>query len=151
MATKRELGRKKEHAKMYYMRGELQKNIAEIVGVSEQSIVRWAKKDHWEEKRAAVNITRPELINKILSAINKELDAINDADSDRLSDRLAKFASAIEKLDKHATVVDAIEVFMDVEKWYKARQSIDSEATSELLKIINKYHNLYVDDLLNRT
>ena len=61
-----------------------------------------------------------------------------------LGDKLAKLSSVIEKLDKKANVVDAIEVFMAFNKWMRERAANDEELTPELIKAINKYQDLYI-------
>ena len=49
---------------------------------------------------------------------------------------------------KKASIVDVIEVFMAFSKWMQFRMSFDDEITPELLKTINKYHDLYINELL---
>ena len=61
-----------------------------------------------------------------------------------LGDKLAKLSSVIEKLDKKANVVDAIEVFMAFSRWMEYRSQTDPEITPELLKAINKYQDKYL-------
>ena len=61
-----------------------------------------------------------------------------------LGDKLAKLSSVIEKLDKKANVVDAIEVFMAFSRWLEYRSQTDPEITPELLKAINKYRDKYL-------
>ncbi len=138
---------------MLYMAGEQQNIIAEKVGVSKQTINRWVAEGAWDKLRAAKNVTRPELINKVLRTINKllekALESEDDKDFDGLGDKLAKLAAVIEKFDKKASVVDAIEVFLDNGKWLQRRAQTDEEITPELLKAINRYQDLYVTELLS--
>ena len=63
-----------------------------------------------------------------------------------LGDKLAKLSAVIEKLDKKANVVDAIEVFMAFSKWIEYRSTIDPDVTPELVKAINKYQDLYITE-----
>ena len=65
-----------------------------------------------------------------------------------LGDRLAKFSTTIERLDKHTSVVDVIEVFMAFSKWLQFQAQFDDGITPELLKTINKYHNQYINYLM---
>ena len=154
MSTKQELDKKTDHAKALYMQGVAQKEIAERVGVSPITVCNWVKKNAWENGRAASKITRPELVNKLLSAVNKLLDQVNESEDPTvlagLSDKLSKFASVIEKLDKKANIVDAIEVFMAFGKWMQYRQSFDSDITPELIKAINKYQDLYISEHITK-
>ncbi|HON53446.1 MAG TPA: terminase [Bacteroidales bacterium] len=145
---------KKELARILYMQGQQQKHISESTGISQQTITKWVKDGNWEAQKAAQNITRPELVNKLLSAINKILDQVSNSDDPTaiggLSDKLSKFASVIEKLDKKANIVDAIEVFMAFNKWIQYRQSFDKEITPELIKAINKYQDLYISEHITK-
>ena len=152
MITKKELEDKKDYARLLYMQGEQQKVIAEKVGVSAQTITKWVNVGGWVEQRAAQNITRPELVNKLLRTVDKMIEAVNDSDdpdaANGLGDKLAKFAATIEKLDKHTSIVDVIEVFMAFSKWLQFQTEFDEDITPELLKTINKYHNQYINYLM---
>ena len=127
MATKKEFEEKREYARLLFMQGETQKVIAEKVGVSE-------------------------LVNKLLHTIDKLIEQVNESDDPEamagLGDKLAKLSTTIERLDKKASIVDVIEVFMAFSKWMQFRMSFDDEITPELLKTINKYHDLYINELL---
>ena len=150
--TKHQLEEKKEYARLLYMQGESQKMIAEKTGISPQTITRWVSDGGWSEQRAAQNITRPELVNKLLRTIDKMIESVNSSeDPDAaagLGDKLAKFSATIERLDKHTSIVDVIEVFMAFSKWLQFQAQFDEGITPELLRTINKYHNQYINYLM---
>ena len=150
--TKKELEEKREYARLLFMQGEQQKLIAEKTGISAQTINRWVNEGGWQEQRAASNITRPELVNKLLLTINRLIEQVNESDDpdavNGLGDKLAKLSTTIERLDKKASIVDVVEVFMAFSRWLQFRMSFDDEITPELLKTINKYHDLYISELL---
>jgi len=152
--TKLEKSQKRELARMYYMNGEAQKNIAEKVGTSAVTVSKWAEQGEWAKKRAAQNITRPELVNKLLMTINSLIEQVNESDDPNLiaglGDKLSKLSTTIEKLDKKASVVDAIEVFMAFGKWLQYRATFDDEVTPELLKAVNKYQDLYISEIISK-
>ena len=152
--TKSELNQKRELARMYYMNGDSQKNIAEKVGVSAQTVNKWVEQGDWVKKRAAQNITRPELVNKLLVTINTLIEQVNESEDPNLiaglGDKLSKLSTTIDKLDKKASVVDAIEVFMAFGKWLQYRATFDDEITPELLKAVNKYQDLYITELISK-
>ena len=152
--TKSEINQKMELARMYYMNGDSQKNIAEKVGVSAKTLGKWVEQGDWAKKRAAQNITRPELVNKLLLTINTLIEQVNDSEDPNLiaglGDKLSKLSTTIEKLDKKASVVDAIEVFMAFGKWLQYRATFDDEITPELLKAINKYQDLYITEIMTK-
>ena len=50
----------------------------------------------------------------------------------------------IEKLDKKANIIDAIEVFMAFNRWIQDQASYDPDITPELIKAINKYQNKFL-------
>jgi len=145
---------KKEMAKLYFMQNILQKEICEKVGISAVTLKKWKEVDKWEEKRAASNITRPELVNKILKHISNLLEEAlekgKEANLSSLADKLTKLASAIEKLDKKNTVINDIETFTSFNTWLQSRLSIDNELTTALIKDINKFQDLYVHERLNK-
>ncbi len=142
--------KKKCLARTLYMAGKEQTEIAEQVDVSRQTLSRWATEGGWKEQRAAVGITRPELVNKLLVSIDKLISQCNASDDAAemagLSDKLAKMASVIQKLDKKANVVDAIEVFMAFSKWMQYRGQTDKNITPELIKTFNYYQDLFISE-----
>ncbi|MBF1366519.1 MAG: terminase [Porphyromonadaceae bacterium] len=150
--TAREREEKRELARLLYLQGKEQKSIAVSVNVSEATISKWVQAGQWQSLRAAQHITRPELVNKILLSIDKLLtDALNSNDpaaAASLGKQLKGFSDAIEKLDKKANVVTAIEVFIAFGKWMEHRMSIDTDLTPELIKTITKYQDLYVTQLM---
>ncbi len=152
--SKKELEEKKEFARLLFMQGEQQKVIADKTNISAQTITKWVNDGGWQEQRAATNITRPELVNKLLRTINKLIERVNDSDDPEaingLGDKLAKFSSTIERLDKKSNIVDVVDVFMAFSKWLQFRMSFDDEVTPELVRTINKYHDLYITELLQR-
>lgn len=152
--TKAELEKKKSLARTLYMVGKDQAEIADQIDVSRQTISKWAQQEGWREQRAATAVTRPELVNKLLHSIDTlitEVNASGDvAQIAGLGDKLAKMSAVIEKLDKKANVVDAIEVFMAFSKWMQFRAQTDKNITPELLKTFNYYQDLFISDSMNK-
>lgn len=144
----------REHARLLFMQGEPQKVIAEKVGVSAQTITKWVNDGDWQAARSAANITRPELVNKILKSIDVLIeDLVNEPSPEKTAaaaDKLVKFAATIERLDKKTSVVDIIEVFMAFSKWLQYRMSFDPNVTPELIQTINKYHDLFISEQLQK-
>lgn len=145
---KEEIEKKKSLARVLYLSGIEQKEIADKVGVSAVTVSKWSTDGKWKEARAAKNITRPELVNKLLLTIDKLIEQVNESEDATmiagLGDKLAKLSAVIEKLDKKANVVDAIEVFMAFSKWLEFRSQNDPELTPDLIKAINKYQDKYI-------
>lgn len=148
--TKAEIEKKKSLARSLFLSGMEQTEIAEKVDVSRVTVSKWCTADGWKEARAAKNVTRPELVNKLLLTIDTLITQVNESNDPALvaglGDKLAKLSAVIEKLDKKANVVDVIEVFMAFAKWIEYRSTIDPEVTPELVRAINKYQDLYITE-----
>lgn len=146
--SKAEIERKKTLARSLYLSGMDITDIAEQIGISRVSLSHWAGDGGWREARAAKNITRPELVNKLLLTIDNLIDSVNKSEDPTLigslADKLSKLSATIEKLDKKANVVDAIEVFMAFNRWIQDQACYDPEITPELIKAINKYQNKFL-------
>lgn len=148
--TKKDTQQKKELAKLYFMQGTPQNEIADKVGISKQTINKWVQDSSWSQQRAAQNITRTELVNKLLLTMDSLITQVQQSDDPKLlaslGDKLSKLSSTIEKLDKKASVVNHIETFMAFGKWLQYRSEWDSDITPELLKAINHYQDLFISE-----
>lgn len=148
--TKKDTQQKKELAKLYFMQGTPQNEIADKVGISKQTINKWVQDSGWSQQRAAQNITRTELVNKLLLTMDSLITQVQQSNDPKLlaslGDKLSKLSSTIEKLDKKASVVNHIETFMAFGKWLQYRSEWDSDITPELLKAINHYQDLFISE-----
>jgi transposase len=145
---KADIEKRKSLARTLFLSGLEQNDIAEKVGVSRVTVSKWVTCESWKEQRAATQITRPELVNKVLVTIDNLLTQIQNSDDTELiaaaPDKLAKLAAVIQKLDKKANAIDTIEVFLAFSKWLEFRATTDSEITPELIKLFNKYQDKYI-------
>ena len=135
---------KKEFAEALFMQGMPQNSIAEKVAGS-------VKDGCWGEKRAAMSITRKSLQNELLSAIKDKIEELRDLDiskSATVVDQLVKLSATIERLDKEASAVDFIECFMAFGRWLEYQAETDLEITPEFRKLVNKYQNKYILEML---
>ena len=142
---------KKEFAEALFMQGMPQNSIAEKVGVSANTVGKWVKDGCWGEKRAAMSITRKSLQNELLSAIKDKIEELRDLDiskSATVVDQLVKLSVSIERLDKEASAVDFIECFMAFGRWLEYQAETDLEITPEFRKLVNKYQNKYILEML---
>ena len=142
---------KKEFAEALFMQGMPQNSIAEKVGVSANTVGKWVKDGCWGEKRAAMSITRKRLQDELLSAIKDKIEELRDLDiskSATVVDQLVKLSATIERLDKEASAVDFIECFMAFGRWLEYQAETDLEITPEFRKLVNKYQNKYILEML---
>ena len=154
MSKSLEKEKKRALAKDLYVSGYSIQDLADKIGVTRQTVGKWCKEDGWQEIRAARNITRPELVNKLLLAIDKLICQVNDSNDPTmiagLGDKLSKLSSVIQKLDKQTTVVDSIDVFMAFSKWLEYRAQTDDEITPELRKTINRLQDTFILEQINK-
>lgn len=138
-----EQSQRQELARMYFMQGLPQKDIAEKVGVSRNTISAWIKENKWDTMRAATTVSRRELVTKMLLQIDEKLQSGTWS-----ADEICKAANAVEKLDKQTNIVTIIEVFSAYNTWLVSRMQVDSELTPELVKIMNKYQDIFIGEKL---
>ena len=142
---------KQELARILYMGGLPQEEILQKVEVSRQTLSRWINTLGWKEMKAARTITRPELVNKLLASINSLLDKANEPGNEdmlaSLGDKLIKTATAIEKLERKASVVERTDTVIDFENWLAARRAEYPELTDEAFRLVNRLHNDYLNGL----
>ena len=135
---------RQELARMYFMQGMKQKEIADKVGVSRNTICAWIRDGKWDTVRAAKTVTRSELVKKMLQDLDEKLTS-----GKWTADDIVKVASAIEKLDKQTNIVTIIEVFTSFNQWLVSRMQVDSELTPEVVKIINTYQDKFISEKLS--
>lgn len=144
---------KQEFAFLLYMNGDLQKDIAERVGVSAKTIGAWIEKEGWKEKRSGRNISRTELVNKGLLTMNKIMEEmLADKEGQNYSaymDQLIKCANAIEKLDKKNNVVNDMDAFMNFNATLQTWIGEDKEVTVANIKLINRLQDKYITHRLS--
>ena len=135
---------RQELARMYFMQGMKQKEIADKVGVSRNTICAWIRDGKWDTVRAAKTVTRSELVKKMLQDLDEKL-----ASGQWSADEIIKVASAIEKLDKQTNILTMIEVFTSFNQWLVSRMQVDPELTPEVVKIINTYQDKFIGEKLS--
>ena len=138
-----EQAQRQELARMYFMQGMKQKEIADKVGVSRNTICAWIRDGKWDTVRAAKTITRSELVKKMLNDLDEKL-----ATGQWTADEIIKVASAIEKLDKQTNIVTITEVFTAFNNWLVSRMQADPGLTPEIVKIINTYQDKFISEKL---
>jgi transcriptional regulator with XRE-family HTH domain len=152
--TKKEKEDKRELARLYYMKGETQKQIAQVIGISEVTISKWAKSGNWDMKRATERVTRQELVLNNLQIISKLQQQVSEADnplelSKSVSDQISKYSASIEKLDKKTNIIQIQEGFILFTRWLSEHPKLQSAEGFEFIKEIDKYQGEYLDFRFN--
>jgi transcriptional regulator with XRE-family HTH domain len=108
---------KMEFAKLLFVRERLtQKEVAERVGVSEQTMSKWVRTNGWERLRRSLLTTKQEQI----AMLYDQLDAINQAISQRKervannkeADVISKLTAAIRNMETDISIGEVVECGM---------------------------------------
>lgn len=134
---------KYEYAYLLYMQKVPQKEIAERVGVSQQTLSKWKEDGGWELKRVAKTVSRDQIINKVLLRINEMLDSEEEFNADEFS----KAANQLSKLKQGCTIDDIADILTRFGDWVIEQSTSDKTITTEFVQQLTQLQDKY---LLNR-
>ena len=120
-----------------------QKEIAERVGVSQQTLSKWKEDGGWELKRVAKTVSRDQIINKVLLRINEMLDSEEEFNADEFS----KAANQLSKLKQGCTIDDIADILTRFGDWVIEQSASDKTITTEFVQQLTQLQDKY---LLNR-
>ena len=124
-------------AQTLYLSGKhTQKAIAELTGVTEKTIGKWAVEGKWEEMRQLQTVTKAELLKEAysqLSKINKKIkDEMGGIPDKVMSDAKAQALREIEAFDERSLQTYA-DCFEDFTGWLVRNEPSQSVTFSQLL------------------
>lgn len=131
---------RKELAKLLFTRGvvKTQKELAQRVKVSEQTIVSWVRDGKWEEEKRSLLVVRFEQLGRLYRMLERKIKTLEDLEelgtpvTTKDTDIIVKLTGAIRSLEVEVSVADIIEVFMKFNDWARSQGG----AALELLKEI---------------
>jgi len=133
---------KRELAYVLYMQAELtQKEIAEKVKVSENTVSRWVNEGGWKQLKAAHKLTPQNFKKRLYEIVTEIIEGERKPDTNE-ADALLKYAKAIETLEQKDNAEIYIQVFKSFEAWLN---NLDPELT----KMLNSYHQDFVQEKIN--
>lgn len=133
---------KKEWAKLLFIRENItQKEIAERVGVSQQTITRWVNSEKWEELKVSVTITREEQLRNLYRQLAELNKAIAERDGNRFpnaseADTITKLASSIDKLETETGLSEIQSTFTAFLNWLR---KFDLEEAQRLVVVFDDF------------
>lgn len=133
---------KRELAKMLFLRGETQKEIAAKVGVTEKTIGNWKTDEGWENSKAATFLSRDQQISFFYDQINEINTFIRERDkgqrfaTTKEADSLMKLTKAAKTLEGELGLSEVIDVGQDFLRFLKP---IDFQASQILHVHYDKY------------
>lgn len=143
--TKEELEVRKNLAKNLYVKDGVitQKELAERVKVTENTIGKWVKDGQWESERTSTLLTREQELKRTYrqyTALNDSIEKRGEGanfPTSKEADILIKISGAINRLETEVSAQEAIEVLMAVVNF--ARTDNLTEA-----KIVMKWADLFI-------
>ena len=131
---------KYEYAYLLYMQRVPQKEIADRVGVSQQTLSKWKDDGGWQLKRVARTVSRDQIINKTLMKINELLDNEEDFNGDEF----AKLSSQLEKIKGGYTMDDVADILTKFGDYIIEQSASDRAITTEFVQLLTKYQDKYL-------
>ena len=116
---KNKFNEKRATAQALYLKGMSQKEIHDIIGISEQTISKWRNLFNWDDIKELNTITRSSLLKQSyiqLAAVNKEIEENKNIPTKVQSDSKAQLLREIEHLSE-IPIHKYIEVFEEVLSW----------------------------------
>lgn len=134
--------KKKELAQKLYMQNffSTQKELAEYLEVSEQSLTKWIKAGKWEDMRESYLISFTEemaFMKKQLRIMREELEAEGRTTfNNKEMDVITKLTASIRNLKSEIGIEDVIDVSIKVVEWLRTQ---DIRKAQEAAEVFNAY------------
>ena len=128
---------------MLYLRETLtQAEIADRVGASRQSVIRWIRDGKWEEMKVGITLTRKEQIASLhrqVAEINRNIASREEGArfaTAAEADTINKLSTAINKLETDVGLAEKISVGRDFIDWIR---HFDLPKSKEVLALWDAY------------
>ena len=149
---------KQEKARLLYLNSNLnQKQIAEQIGVTENTIGNWIEKFEWREFKAALTVTKEQIVKNTYLQIATIQDKVtNEKRVPTVSetDQMLKLGKLISDLDKKIDASIIIQVFIDFGNWAmgkdRAENGQNEKEYLDFVKRMVNFQDLYITNVLNR-
>lgn len=130
MAKKNE----QELAKSYYMQTDkTQKEIADIVGVGENTLGKWVKEGGWEETKETLRISNEKIIMNLYKEIQKIDDFVQKSETgfadSKMADARNKILTSIIKLEKQIALPQKVAVGVQFVEFILSKNLADGKKT----------------------
>ncbi|MDR1848131.1 MAG: helix-turn-helix domain-containing protein [Bacteroidales bacterium] len=136
--------KKKEIAHDYFKQGLPQKEIAEKLNISNNTVSRWVVAGKWREERRSITLSRQELLrgwqNQLLEINNniKQREEGKRFPTSAEADIMTKLTSNINKLQMETSLSGYISAAADIVEFYQNQYSEKAKQVSDFLDIFIK-------------
>jgi len=128
---------KQDFAKVLYTRERLtQKEVAERVGVSPQTMTRWVKQEKWDEERNGYSVTREQQLKETYRQMTELNEVIAQRPkgerfpTSKEADSLLKLAQTAKQLETDASLDEIINAFSEYLDWLRGINLEEAKSTS---------------------
>lgn len=132
--------KRKEWAKLLFTKEQMsQKDIAEKVGVTPQTVNRWVKKENWETLRVSLSVTREEQLIHLyshLTEINANISSRPEGErfpNAKEADTITKLSSSIDKLERESGIGEVISALSQLVRWLRDRNLEEAQRIAPTL------------------
>lgn len=116
-----------------YRQNKTQKEIAESIGVSEQTLSGWKKKFEWESRRRNWQNSTQAISEKLMMLLAKDVQELDKLDSSAM-DRINKAVKSIKDLDKSVDMLaSTIQVMEDYVEYLQNKNPELADGTQNAL------------------
>ncbi len=150
MATKQtDKQQQREIAQLLYLNGGLmKKDIAVKLGVSEQTISRWAKLDNWEVLKTNLLTSRKQRLSELYEELREFNRMIAEKDgykvaSSKEADARRKLITDIKELETRYSLSHTITIGQDFCEFVK---TIDEPLANRVLEMFNAFINQKIEE-----
>lgn len=134
---------KKDWAQLLFTKETItQKEVAERVGVSPQTMNKWVREGKWEELKVSVTITKEEQLKNLYRQLAEMNKSIAERENGKRfataseADTISKLAVAIEKMESDIGLADIISTFRSFLTWVR---SFDLEQAQQLTSLCDSF------------
>lgn len=138
---------KRQKAKSLYLTGQYdQKEIAEIVEISEKTISKWKQDDDWESMKTSLLTTRENELRrlyKMLNILNNDIDKKAEEDipiNSKEADAVLKLTAAIKNLEIETSIAEKVEVATEFINFLR-------KENNDLAKDFTKWFDIFLNQL----
>ena len=137
---------KREVARTLFVHGKMtQKEIATKLEVTEQTISRWAKKDHWDDLKRNIRCGKQEILRSLyaeLEALQGAVEKGKYADS-KTADIRRKLITDIRQLETQYSIDATVQIGIDFCEFLK---NIDKDFAIK----VSDYYHAFINEQLDK-
>lgn len=110
---------------LFCKENQTMQEVAEKMGVSRQTVSKWAKEDKWEEQKVGVTLTKEEQIKNLYRQVAELNKAILERDEGSRfatiaeADTISKLSASIKKMEGESGIADVISVGIKFIEWVR--------------------------------